>query len=61
LEDALEESHSRYSGERHPLLSDDLLLIKRPLERERMDDTTIKEEKPEQNDSIDAMGSLYGA
>jgi hypothetical protein len=34
------------------------LLIKRPLERERMTETAQKEEKVEQNESIDAMGSL---
>ncbi|KAF9443665.1 hypothetical protein P691DRAFT_737567 [Macrolepiota fuliginosa MF-IS2] len=58
LEDALLESHHRSSDQPHPLLSDDLLQIKRPLERERMDEATVKEEKTEQNDEIDAMGSL---
>ncbi|KXN89389.1 hypothetical protein AN958_05762 [Leucoagaricus sp. SymC.cos] len=58
LEDALADSHNRFSDQAHPLLSDELLQIKRPLERERMDVTTVKEEKTEQSDSIDAMGSL---
>lgn len=58
LEDALAESHSRYSEQPHHLLSDELLQIKRPLERERMNEVAQKEEKVEQSDSIDAMGSL---
>jgi hypothetical protein len=42
------------------LLSDELLQIKRPLERERMDMLpAVKEEKPEANDTIDSIGSLY--
>ncbi|KAF9078127.1 fungal-specific transcription factor domain-containing protein [Rhodocollybia butyracea] len=58
LEDALAHSHSMSSPQPHPLLSDDLLQIKRPLERERMDAVQIKEKKLDANDTIDAMGSL---
>lgn len=59
LEDALAQSHSITSGQRHPLLAEDLLQIKRPLERERNDAGNIKEENPESVDAIDALGSLY--
>ncbi|KAJ3994298.1 fungal-specific transcription factor domain-containing protein [Lentinula boryana] len=58
LEDALAHSHSISSPQPHPLLSDDLLQIKRPLERERTDGAQSKEKKPDTNDTIDAMGSL---
>ncbi|KAK7056210.1 hypothetical protein VNI00_002762 [Paramarasmius palmivorus] len=58
LEDALADSHSMTSLHTHPLLSDELLQIKRPLERERLDHPSIKEEKQENGDTIDAMGSL---
>ncbi|KAH7873029.1 fungal-specific transcription factor domain-containing protein [Lentinula edodes] len=58
LEDALAHSHSISSSQPHPLLSDDLLQIKRPLERERADGAQPKEKKPDTNDTIDAMGSL---
>ncbi|KAJ3827826.1 fungal-specific transcription factor domain-containing protein [Lentinula raphanica] len=58
LEDALAHSHRISSSQPHPLLSDELLQIKRPLERERTDGTPTKEKKPDTNDTIDAMGSL---
>ncbi|KAF8630740.1 hypothetical protein AX17_005335 [Amanita inopinata Kibby_2008] len=58
LEDALQESHSLNSSERHPLLSEELLQIKRPLERERVDLASRKEEKSETAEAMDAMGSL---
>ncbi|KAF5369213.1 hypothetical protein D9757_010030 [Collybiopsis confluens] len=58
LEDALAHSHSMSSPQPHPLLSEDLLQIKRPLERERMDAAPSKEKKVDPNDTIDAMGSL---
>ncbi|KAF9258724.1 hypothetical protein L218DRAFT_1063037 [Marasmius fiardii PR-910] len=58
LEDALALSHSTQSALPHPLLSDDLLQIKRPLERERLDHPTTKDVKEEGGDTIDAMGSL---
>jgi hypothetical protein len=58
LEDALAHSHSMSSLHPHPLLSEDLLQIKRPLERERMDVVPSKEKKTDTSDTIDAMGSL---
>ncbi|KAF9460500.1 fungal-specific transcription factor domain-containing protein [Collybia nuda] len=58
LEDALAQSHAVNSNFPHPLLSDELLQIKRPLERERVDVPLTKEEKPEINDNIDSLGSL---
>ncbi|EEB94951.1 hypothetical protein MPER_06158, partial [Moniliophthora perniciosa FA553] len=58
LEDALAQSHSINSLHPHPLLSEELLQIKRPLERERLDHPATKEEKQENSDTIDAMGSL---
>ncbi|KJA18056.1 hypothetical protein HYPSUDRAFT_45638 [Hypholoma sublateritium FD-334 SS-4] len=57
LEDSLADSHARTSHTPHPLLSPELLQIKRPLERERLDVPHI-EEKPETDDNIDSMGSL---
>ena len=57
LEDALAEAHTaRGSVEAHPLLSHDLLQLKRPLEREAPD--TTKEAETETAEAIDAMGSL---
>lgn len=58
LEDALQESHSWHSAESHPLLTDDLLQIKRPLERDGADQISVKEERTEGPDAIDALGSL---
>lgn len=57
LEDGLADSHARTSHTPHPLLSQDLLQIKRPLERERLD-MSQTEEKPEADDTIDSLGSL---
>ncbi|KAJ3515761.1 hypothetical protein NLJ89_g1555 [Agrocybe chaxingu] len=57
LEDALSESHALTAHTAHPLLSEELLQIKRPLERERLDVPT-QEEKPETEDTIDSLGSL---
>ncbi|TFK39379.1 fungal-specific transcription factor domain-containing protein [Crucibulum laeve] len=60
LEDALLVSHTDnpHSRHPHPLLSDELLQIKRPLERERQDAPPVKDENAESGDAIDAMGSL---
>lgn len=58
LEDALATSHALTSTQVHPLLSEDLLRIKHPLERERSDGAPIKEEKIESSEAIDALGSL---
>ncbi|KAF7370821.1 putative transcriptional regulatory protein C1F7.11c [Mycena sanguinolenta] len=58
LEDGLAQSHSLHSLQSHPLLTPELLKIKRPLERERLD--VPKEQKPDTNtnEGVDAMGSL---
>ncbi|KAL0567456.1 hypothetical protein V5O48_014535, partial [Marasmius crinis-equi] len=58
LEDALATSHSKTSLHSHPLLSEDLLQIKRPLERMRLDQPPAKDVKEEGGDTIDAVGSL---
>lgn len=55
LEDALVVAHKASSMEQHPLLSDELLKIKHPLERE------MNSEPPrptEVEEKIDAVGSL---
>lgn len=55
LEDALAVAHKALSSETHPLLSDELLKIKHPLERE------VNAEPPrltEVEETIDAVGSL---
>ena len=57
LEDALAEAHATYSDERHPLLSDKLLQIKRPLEREPRNEVPSPPEA-ETAEFIDAVGSL---
>ncbi|KAF9522689.1 fungal-specific transcription factor domain-containing protein [Crepidotus variabilis] len=58
LEDGLAQSHSLNSSTPHPLLSEDLLQIKRPLERERQDAPSHEDDKPEAEDAIDSLGSL---
>ncbi|KAF5336101.1 hypothetical protein D9611_006219 [Ephemerocybe angulata] len=61
LEDGLKTSHAKTSTEQHPLLSEDLLKVKMPLQREppalRNGGLAIKEEEnaPE---ALDAFGSL---
>lgn len=57
LEDALAEAHAAYNNERHPLLSDELLQIKRPLERESRNEMPSPPEA-ETAEAIDAVGSL---
>ena len=57
LEDALQEAHNKTSLEAHPLLSDELLQIKRPLERESQEDSPQQGEA-EAAEVIDAVGSL---
>ncbi|KAJ7460579.1 fungal-specific transcription factor domain-containing protein [Mycena latifolia] len=58
LEDGLAQSHSLHSLQPHPLLAPELLNIKRPLERERLN-APPKQEKPDtSNEGVDAMGSL---
>ena len=57
LEDALAEAYAMYNSERHPLLSDDLLQIKRPLERESRNEMPSLPEA-DTAEAIDAVGSL---
>ncbi|KAJ7173815.1 fungal-specific transcription factor domain-containing protein [Mycena filopes] len=63
LEDALRSSHSHLSNEQHPLLSEELLRIKAPLQREvpafrnQPPGNAIKEEE-HNPDVVDAFGSL---
>jgi hypothetical protein len=57
LEDALAEAYAVYNNERHPLLSDELLQIKRPLERESRNEMPSPPEA-ETAEAIDAVGSL---
>lgn len=57
LEDALAEAYAVYNSERHPLLSDELLQIKRPLERESRNEMPSPPEA-ETAEAIDAVGSL---
>lgn len=61
LEDALAESHNLNSPHGHPLLTEDLLQIKRPLERERLDEPAQRVEHVDNADAINALGSLYDA
>ncbi|KAF8271618.1 fungal-specific transcription factor domain-containing protein [Lactarius quietus] len=57
LEDALADTYAVYNNERHPLLSDELLQIKRPLERESRNEMPSPPEA-ETAEAIDAVGSL---
>ncbi|KAF9078131.1 fungal-specific transcription factor domain-containing protein [Rhodocollybia butyracea] len=62
LEDALRSDHSRLTPEQHPLLSEDLLKIKAPLQREApatraQPNGASKEDEPNP-DVVDAFGSL---
>ncbi len=55
LEDALSVAHKAIASDRHPLLSDELMRIKNPLERD------VIAEPPrvqDEEDTIDAVGSL---
>ena len=56
LEDALANLQSERSSEPHPLLAPELLLLKRPLEREPPEPT--REPEAESAEVIDAVGSL---
>lgn len=57
LEDGLAQSHALNAAEIHPLLTEDLLQIKRPLERERPDDIP-QEDQAEIEDTSTSLGSL---
>ncbi|KAI0343138.1 hypothetical protein BDW22DRAFT_1329008 [Trametopsis cervina] len=56
LEDALADAHSARSSDAHPLLAPDLLLLKRPLEREAPETST--DQDSEAAEVINAVGSL---
>ncbi|KAF9048224.1 hypothetical protein BDZ89DRAFT_978408 [Hymenopellis radicata] len=58
LEDALAESHALNSPQPHALLTEELLQIKRPLERERLDSQAHNNDTAENADAINALGSL---
>ena len=61
LEDALRTSHAQNSIEPHPMLSDDLLRVKAPLQREAppRNPMTINQQEEENNpDVIDSFGTL---
>jgi hypothetical protein len=61
LEDGLRTSHAKISNDTHPLLSDDLLRVKAPLQREAplRNPTTIHQQEEENNpDVIDSFGTL---
>lgn len=55
LEDALSVAHSAIHNDRHPLLSDELLKVKNPLEREVIAEAPKVQDE---EDTIDAVGSL---
>lgn len=60
LEDALAETHTTLSNEPHPLLRQELLAIKRPLERDKYtsrSDNPVDEENAD--DENDTMASLW--
>lgn len=62
LEDALRSSHLRLSAEQHPLLAEELLKIKAPLQRELPSNrdpnaVTVKTEEVDP-EVVDAFGSL---
>jgi len=62
LEDALRYSHSIVSSERHHLLTDELLQIKSPLQREPPSSRNIPRREAKEEDQngevVDAFGSL---
>lgn len=63
LEDALRSSHAHMSSEHHPLLTDELLRIKAPLQREapalrNANPVGVKEEDEHNPDVVDAFGTL---
>jgi hypothetical protein len=61
LEDGLRTAHAKNSSEPHPLLSDDLMRVKAPLQREAppRNPTAIHQQEEENNpDVIDSFGTL---
>ena len=58
LEDGLRASHSQHSNETHPLLSEDLLRIKAPLQRENLSSAANGNSDEQGGDVVDSFGSL---
>ncbi|KAI9064180.1 hypothetical protein FKP32DRAFT_1570746 [Trametes sanguinea] len=60
LEDALRTSHAQHSPEPHPLLSEELLRIKAPIQRENLINTGTSNGNSEEQsgDVVDSFGSL---
>ena len=61
LEDALQTAHAHNSNDSHPLLSEELLKVKAPLQRDAplRNPTTINQQEEENNpDVIDNFGTL---
>ena len=61
LEDALRVSHNQNSSDEHPLLSEELLRIKAPLQREalpRNPTLTNEQEEASNPDVVDSFGTL---
>lgn len=60
LEDALRASHTLHSLDPHPLLSEDLLRIKAPIQRENLINTGATNGNPDEQgaDVVDSFGSL---
>lgn len=58
LEDALAMAHALTTREPHPLLHEDLLSIKNPLELDtaQLNKPVVKDDEPD--DTLDALGSL---
>ncbi|PCH44398.1 hypothetical protein WOLCODRAFT_76356 [Wolfiporia cocos MD-104 SS10] len=61
LEDGLRQSHAHQSVEQHPLLTEDLLLIKAPIQREGLAQLNVSTNNNSHDDSsevVDSFGSL---
>ncbi|OSD02999.1 hypothetical protein PYCCODRAFT_1477291 [Trametes coccinea BRFM310] len=60
LEDALRTSHAQHSGDIHPLLTEELLRIKAPIQRENLINTgtTNGNSEEQSGDVVDSFGSL---
>lgn len=58
LEDGLRTSHSQHSQEQHPLLSEDLLRIKAPLQREGLGASSSSASGDLEGDVVESFGTL---
>lgn len=59
LEDALADTHTSLSDEPHPLLKEELLTIKRPLERSKPPPTPQADDREHEDEGRDTLASLY--